>query len=81
MLDEGADWVDTAEAARVLGKRANTLEHWRSEGRGPRYYRIARAVRYKRADLEAWQGRQVRLVIPEGPDPGSVGGAQAGGKR
>ncbi len=30
--------IDTKRAAEILGKHVKTLEKWRSEGKGPRYY-------------------------------------------
>lgn len=44
--------LNTREAARTLGIRPRTLEHWRSIGAGPPYSRIGRAVRYRRTALE-----------------------------
>lgn len=46
-----------AEAAKYLGYSPAALHLWRSEGRGPAYVRATRSVRYRRADLEAWQAQ------------------------
>lgn len=43
--------LSTRDAARVLGIRPRTLEHWRSVGTGPTYSKIGRAVRYSRGAL------------------------------
>lgn len=46
--------LTTAEVARLLGVSPATLERWRAAGRGPRYFRYGRTVRYRYADLEAF---------------------------
>ena len=42
------------DAAAVLALSPSTLKKWRRTRRGPRYYRLGSAVRYKREDLEAF---------------------------
>ncbi len=42
------------EAAGLLCLSPTTLKKWRRTRRGPRYYRLGSAVRYKREDLEAF---------------------------
>lgn len=46
--------VTTADAAIFLGVKANTLEIWRSQKRGPKFVKIGRLVRYRRKDLDAF---------------------------
>jgi predicted DNA-binding transcriptional regulator AlpA len=46
--------VRETEAARVLGLSVRTLKKWRWSGRGPKFLRLNGAVRYDRADLEAF---------------------------
>jgi excisionase family DNA binding protein len=41
-----------AEAAARLGLKVATLRAWRSQGRGPAYVRLGRAVRYLTADID-----------------------------
>ena len=49
-----------AEAASYLGVERRTLDNWSHAGRGPRFYKIGRAARYRVDDLEAWlQSRAV----------------------
>lgn len=43
-----------ADAASYLGVAANTLRMWRSQGRGPAYRKLGKAVTYARAELDAW---------------------------
>ena len=45
--------LDARETARFLGIGLNTLRIATRDGRVPSY-RIGRAVRYRRSDLEAW---------------------------
>jgi predicted DNA-binding transcriptional regulator AlpA len=47
-------FLDTAQAAHLIGYSKSTLEWWRGEGRGPRYYKMSGRVRYRQADLAAW---------------------------
>jgi predicted DNA-binding transcriptional regulator AlpA len=44
--------VREAEAAEFLGVKAATLQQWRFYGKGPRYVKFGRAVRYPVAELE-----------------------------
>lgn len=51
-------YVDTPGAARHLGLAVATLNQWRSQGRGPRYSKAGRSVRYAVADLDRWMAEQ-----------------------
>jgi excisionase family DNA binding protein len=46
--------MPTAEAADYLKMARSTLAKARLHGTGPRFIKIGRAVRYRRADLDAW---------------------------
>lgn len=46
------DFIDTRQAAEFLGLKKNTLDIWRLQGKGPRFTRFGRAVRYRLSDLE-----------------------------
>jgi predicted DNA-binding transcriptional regulator AlpA len=41
-------------AADMLGTTVRTLQDWRLTGRGPRYAKLGRAVRYDLADIRSW---------------------------
>ncbi|MBE7202345.1 MAG: helix-turn-helix domain-containing protein [Parafilimonas terrae] len=43
-----------AEAAELLSLSVRTLQAWRYDNSGPRYCRLGRQIRYRRADLLAW---------------------------
>lgn len=40
--------------------RPDTLTTWRTNGRGPNFVKVGRAVFYRRSDVEAWLGAQHR---------------------
>ena len=42
------------EAARFLALSPATLKKWRRLHRGPRYYRLGSAIRYRQEDLESF---------------------------
>jgi Helix-turn-helix domain len=49
------DLVDETEAATYLGDLpVRTLRQWRYVGRGPRYVKVERHVRYRISDLDRW---------------------------
>lgn len=61
--------LTTEEAAQVLGDLGvrttpGTLKFWRHAKRGPPYLKIGNAVRYRRADLDAYVDTQ--LIEPSG---------------
>jgi len=47
-------WLDTAAAARYLSASPKTLAVWRCQGKGPRYRKVGRLVRYAADDLDAF---------------------------
>jgi predicted DNA-binding transcriptional regulator AlpA len=44
--------LNETQAAARLGLKVATLRAWRSQGRGPAYVRLGRAIRYLATDLE-----------------------------
>lgn len=54
-MDANDRLVAQREAAGFLGVSPNTLNFWRTKGRGPKYVAISnRCVRYRVSDLTAW---------------------------
>jgi len=53
-------FLNTRQAAEFLGMQPQTLDAWRCRGCGPRFVKLGRAVRYRRADLDAWVESRVR---------------------
>lgn len=49
-----SDNLKTEEAAEILQVKPATLEQWRWNGKGPRFVKMGRAVRYRKADLDAF---------------------------
>lgn len=48
------DMLTTQEAAQYLGLAPATLNKWRVYKTGPRFFKLGRAVRYRRDDLDAY---------------------------
>ena len=46
--------LNTKEAARYLSATKAYLDNLRVKGRGPKFVKLDRLVRYRRSDLEAW---------------------------
>lgn len=47
--------MTTQEVAAYLGIAVATLEGWRQRGEGPPFLQFGRAIRYARADVEAYE--------------------------
>jgi excisionase family DNA binding protein len=72
-----APLVNETEAARILDMSVKTLRRWRWAGKELPYHKIGRAVRYDKAELEAYIASARRTStsdtgpgdIPAGLDP------------
>jgi len=51
---------DTKALAEYLEVSERTVEQWRLVGGGPRYVKMGRLCRYRRADVDAWLESRVR---------------------
>lgn len=66
-------FLSTRQAAQYTGLSIDVLQLWRSQGRGPRYRRLYRAIRYDVRVLDEWMcgltpGIDGSFVCgPEGP--------------
>ena len=47
-------WMNCKETAEYLGVAHRTLQHWRSNGYGPKFILRGRILRYRRSDVDAW---------------------------
>ena len=56
--------IDTKAAAEYVDFAAHTLEQWRSDGCGPEYIKIRRAVRYYPSALDRWLRQAATVVKP-----------------
>ena len=54
------EFLSTTELAEMLGVPVATCRWWRHNGTGPRGFRVGRAVRYRRSDIEAWIAERER---------------------
>lgn len=52
-IDEN-DVLNTAEAAAYLNLSTSNMNKMRVSGNGPDFYKVFRAVRYRRSDLDRW---------------------------
>jgi excisionase family DNA binding protein len=60
---EHLDTLTPKQAAKYVGISEGALRLWRTEGKGPRYFRAGeKLVRYRRADLDSWI--EARLSAP-----------------
>lgn len=49
-----SDLIDEPTLATRLGISRSTLQSWRSAGRGPRFIKLGRMVRYRTADVDSY---------------------------
>jgi len=67
--------LDTERVAKVCGLSEVTLRKWRITGEGPRFVRLGRAVRYRRADLDAYLAeRAFTTTLEADRAPAKAGG-------
>jgi hypothetical protein len=46
--------VDEGGAAAIIGCSVGLMRKWRRFGKGPRYCKLGRLVRYKQADIDSF---------------------------
>jgi hypothetical protein len=51
------DFTDE-QAGPYIGVKPETLVAWRHRGQGPRYVKVGRLRRYRKADLDQWKLEQ-----------------------
>ncbi len=56
----GVEYLNTEQAALVVGLAPKTLARYRVTGAGPVYHLLGRRVRYLREDLDAWVRKRRR---------------------
>lgn len=47
-------FIDETNAAVFLCQSRRTIQKWRVNGAGPKFYKSGRSIRYRRRDLLAW---------------------------
>jgi Helix-turn-helix domain len=50
--------IPTEKAAKILHQKPSTLVAWRSNDKGPAYFKLGRRCFYRRTDLLAWINTQ-----------------------
>lgn len=59
-IAEQGQLLDEVELAEQLGVSRSTLQSWRYSGRGPRFIKIGRLIRYRNTDVDAYLRSQTR---------------------
>lgn len=57
--------LTTKQAAALLNIKPGTMAIWRLQGKGPRYLKISKAVRYSVNDLNEFIDQSVRASTSE----------------
>jgi excisionase family DNA binding protein len=71
------EWLTVEDVAEAYGVSVHTLNKWLVEGKGPKFSKMGRLIRYWRPDVDDWPKSQTRLSTS---DPGqAVGGCFVGG--
>ncbi len=65
-MDRTHAYLTPSAAAEYLFVSPNTLANWRVLGQGPPFVKVGRAVRYRRADLDAFLESCRRASTSEG---------------
>ena len=48
------EWLTPKECADMIKVRANTLTHWRKDGKGPPWHGVGDMTRYLRSEVNQW---------------------------
>jgi excisionase family DNA binding protein len=56
------------KAAEYVGLSQHTLNQMRSGGRGPRFLKLGRSIRYDTKDLDIWLERNKRRSTSDNPE-------------
>jgi predicted DNA-binding transcriptional regulator AlpA len=57
--------LKTHEAARLYGMSKTTLEAWRCQGRGPRFFKDGKLILYRPRDIEAYLEQGIVTTIDQ----------------
>jgi predicted DNA-binding transcriptional regulator AlpA len=47
-------YLTAGEVEEMIGIKEKTLANWRSQGKGPQYYKAGRIIRYSLDEVERW---------------------------
>lgn len=59
-VTEGSELLDESRLATKLGVSRSTLQSWRYAGKGPRFIKLGRLIRYRNADVDIYLRAQTR---------------------
>jgi predicted DNA-binding transcriptional regulator AlpA len=59
-VDSLDELLDEAKLAAKLAVSRSTLQSWRYAGKGPRYIKVGKFIRYRNADVDAYLRAQTR---------------------
>lgn len=67
------DLLTTKQASHFLGICYDTLAKWRSEGRGPPYYKPSKNIFYRKSELYVWLSSRRHETSDTKPRDATVG--------
>mgnify|MGYP000139974809 CR=1 FL=1 len=59
-VTEGSELLDEPRRAARLDVSRSTLQSWRYVGKGPRFIKLGRLIRYRNADVDSYLRAQTR---------------------
>lgn len=62
-MESAESWLTRAELSLRVKVPIATLAQWASQGKGPRYARFGRHVRYAISDVIAWEQDQYASAV------------------
>jgi excisionase family DNA binding protein len=60
-------WLTPAQVAELLQVPELTLQAWRYHGTGPKYAKVGKHVRYRRAEVDRWLAQQEQKASAGAP--------------
>lgn len=57
--EQASPWLTREQVAARLQMQPDTLKWWAVKGKGPRFAKFGRHVRYRISDIIAWEEQQV----------------------
>ena len=65
MIATYAELINEEHASTILKVSTRTLQAWRVQGRGPKFRKLGRAVRYRMEDVQAFVNENVHQSTSE----------------
>jgi excisionase family DNA binding protein len=70
---KGSPFLNTQQAAHYMCISERLLEQMRRDGKGPRYRKHGRHIRYRISDLDAYSEDRSSVELPRSNGPGDPG--------